>query len=212
MAMSSLRNLTILQKVTLFNSFVAVKFNYISRVLPCPKTIAKGTQMQGRKFIWQGNIERMHQDRTPLLYIEGGGDGTHRYRRQIRSHDANEDTTTHWKRTIWRKKSRRSMFDDQTRTAYGCTDNTPILRTMPAGWKKVNSTLLRMREYETQNSKLATSSSIYQFLLAEKIQPPKIDVQDTKIKRLLKTTRWNTLGGWTKQFLWLHTHAPWFPS
>ena len=95
------------------------------------------------------------------------------------------------------------MFDDQTRTAYGCTDNTPILRTMPAGWKKVNSTLLRMREYETQNSKLATSSSIYQFLLAEKIQPPKIDVQDTK---MLKTTRCNTLGGWTRQFIWLHTH------
>ena len=57
-----------------------------------------------------------------------------------------------------------------------------------------------------QNSKLATSSSIYQFLLAEKIQPPKIDVQDTKIKRLLKTTRCNTLGVWTRQFLWLHTH------
>ena len=69
--MSSLRNLTILQKVTLFHSFVAVKFNYISRVLPCAKTIAIGTQRQGRKFIWQGNIERMHQDRTPLPYIEG---------------------------------------------------------------------------------------------------------------------------------------------
>ena len=184
---------------------MAVKFNYVSRAIPIATSIARKTQKYGSSVIWRGHIDRMHPQRASLPYLEGGlglidivvkseAMLLTKMRQRIEREPLGE-----------RYPEELGWLDERTRAAYGCTGakarSIPIASQRPAWWKKVNSTLLRMREHEMQNARLATSSSIYQFLLTTIVQPPKIDVQDVKIKRLLRTTRSNTLGIWARQTL-----------
>ena len=86
---------------------------------------SKKDSIQGRKCIRQGNIERMHQDRIPFPYIEGGMGLTDidvkfeailltKIRRRIESEPFGE-----------RNPEEGCWLDERTRTAYGCTVTIP---------------------------------------------------------------------------------------
>ena len=66
------RALTVIQKVQLFNIYIASKFTHIARVMPLQDKFLDKIQMQYSHTVWSTRIERMAMQNTYRKLYEGG--------------------------------------------------------------------------------------------------------------------------------------------